>query len=168
MAVLAPRWGGVSSSRAEWLCALVLIGAVTAAGSSAARMYATVIAPSLPQPSVPAAPRGVRADDREAVERFQRVNDLLGEAVVYRNDKRQDWADEALAAVLALDPANPTAHELRRQWTAEPPLALTDTEAAARALHERRSELLGAAASLREAGLESEAALLIAEAAALG
>ena len=168
MAVLAPPWGGVSSSRAEWLCALVLLAAVSGTGVGAARVYATVIEPTVKQPSVPAAPSGVRADDRAAVERFQRVNDLLGEAVAYRNGKRQAWADEALAAVLALDPTNPTAHQLRQQWEVEPPPALTEAEAAARALESRRSALLGAAAALSEAGMADEAALLIAEAAALG
>ena len=167
MASLAPRWSA-ARPHAEWLCALALIGAATAAGSAALRAYESVIVPSLAPPSVPAAPRGVPATDRAAVERFQLAHDLLGEAVVYRNAKRQQWAEEALARALVLDPENPTGHLLREQWAAEPPPALTEAESAAREREQRLSELRGAAASLRAAGLEHEAAALLEEAAALG
>ena len=176
MAVLAPPWRGAAVGRAlprwtvpraEWLCALLLIGALSVAGSGAVRLYSTAITPTLARPSVPAAPRGVPADDHAAVERFQLVNDLLGEAIAYRNTKNQEWADATLARILTLDPINPTALLLEAQWAAEPPPPLTEAEATARAKHEQLMALLGAAASLREAGMQSEAALLLEEAAAL-
>ena len=167
MAVLAPR-RGVAQPQAEWLCALVLIGTLSAAGGAAHQLYEKVIVPSLEHPSVPAAPRGVPAADRPAVERFQRANELLGEAVAYRNGKRQAWADATLARVLELDPENPAALRLQELWAIEPPPTLTEAELAARQREERRNELLGAAASLKEAGLEAEAAALVEEAARLG
>ena len=166
MAVLAPRWAA-ARPQAEWVCALALIGAVTAAGGAALRTYQSVILPTLVHPSVPAAPRGVPAADRAAVERFQLANDLLGEAIAYRNGKRQEWADATLARVLELDPSHPTALLLFAQWAAEPPPPLTDSERAAREREQRLSELLGAAASLEEAGMVDEAARVRLEAAAL-
>jgi hypothetical protein len=145
-----------------------LLGLVTAVGGASLQLYERAIVPSLHAPPVPSAPRGVPAADRDAVERFQRANDLLGEAVAYRDGKRQDWADERLAEVLALDPENPIALLLQEQWAATPPPPLTQAERMTREREVRRSELLGAAASLKEAGLADEAALLLEEAAALG
>ena len=149
------------------MCALALIGAVTAAGSAALRAYQAAILPTLVQPSVPAAPRGVPAADRAAVERFQLTNDLLGEAIAYRNAKRQDWADATLARALELDPSDPMALQLLAQWAAEPPPPLTEAERLARESGVRQVELLGAAASLEAAGMADEAAQLRLEAAAL-
>ena len=140
---------------------------MAAAGGAALQTYESVIVPSLAPAPVPAALRGVPASDRAAVERFQRANDLLGEAVAYRAAKRQDWADAALAEALALDPENPMALQLHEQWAVEPPPPLTEAERAARQREVRVAELLGAAASFQEAGLEEEAAALLAEAAAL-
>ena len=88
--------------------------------------------------------------------------------MAYRAGKRQDWADAALAQVLALDPENPLALTRQEQWAVEPPPPLSEAEQAARQREVRRTELRGAASSLKEAGLEAEAAALLEEAAALG
>ena len=138
-----------------------------AAGGAALRAYESVILPTLVHPSVPAAPRGVPAADRAAVERFQLTNDLLGEAIAYRNAKHQEWADATLTRVLTLDPSHPTALLLQEQWAVEPPPPLTEAERVTRERERRLSELLGAAASLEQAGMADEAARLRLEAAAL-
>ena len=166
VAAIAPG-SGAAKARAEWLCALLLLGAVGAAGGGALRLYERAIVPSLTPPVVPAAPYGVPASDRDAMERLQLTNDLLGEAIAYRNAKRQDWADAVLARALELDPSHPTARELLKQWAAEPAPPLTEAERAAREREARAVELLGAAASLESAGRVAEAARLRAEAAAL-
>jgi tetratricopeptide (TPR) repeat protein len=127
--------------------------------------YETALAPLRRPIARPTVEQTVRRDDRDAVERLQRVKDLLGEAVAYRNARRLEWADAALAEALTLDPESPDALAVHDAWAADPAPPLTEKERAVIERENRLYELLGAAISILDADPPASANAL-AEAAA--
>jgi tetratricopeptide (TPR) repeat protein len=159
--------GRAPESYAEVVVGLALVACVLWGGLHAWQFYDQRIRPLARTVTVPAAVRGVRADDPQEVRRWQAVLDNLGEANSDIAAKHWDWALSALQRVLELDPENPDAAALLLRMELEPPPALTPGEEAARLRQTRVAELLGAAASFRTAGRPDDARALLGEALAL-
>lgn len=151
----------------EWALSLALVSGAGCAAWMGWRYYEGAILPHVEAPAVPAPPPATRMDDRQAVKRFQRVREFIGEAVTYHNAHRQDWADASLAEALRLDPENVTALALRARWAAEPARPQPPEEQAAREKEQRIAELLGAALSMEAAGQRAIARAYIQEGLAL-
>jgi hypothetical protein len=161
------RRGALAPAAQEIVIAFLLLLIVTAVGSRAWRTYDEDIRPHARQVAVPGPAPSIRGDDPKAVQRFQRITDLLGEAQTYRNAKRQDWADETLARAAALDPADERPASFRARWESEPIPELSADEAAVRNREQVITELLGAANTFVEAGEQDDALELVTEVLAL-
>jgi len=149
----APGTWKVSEAAAEVVAALVVVALCGTLAFFAWRLYDTAILPNRAVLDlVPVEPVSVRLDDREAVERLQRVLELLGAAAVFREAKRQEWAEDALGQALQLDPTHRDALAMRARWDREPAPVLTPEEEVARANETRVLQLLGAAISILDGG----------------
>ncbi|HEU5314874.1 MAG TPA: hypothetical protein VFX49_02105 [Chloroflexota bacterium] len=140
-----------STPAAELVAAVAVFTLFALGAVRAQRFYETDLAPLRRPIARATVEQTVRRDDRDAVERLQRVKDLLGEAVAYRNARRLAWADAALAEALALDPASPEALAVRDAWAANPAPPLTPAEQAVLEREDRLYELLGAAIAILDA-----------------
>ncbi|HET7768174.1 MAG TPA: hypothetical protein VFN74_05315 [Chloroflexota bacterium] len=113
------HWLG-SRTFAELTAALAVLAVGAGAGYQFLDLYQRVVLPGRPAMAVPTPVYGVPLADREAVERLQRVKQLLGEASAYRVARREDWAEARgyVDEALRLDAANPTALALHQRLTA--------------------------------------------------
>lgn len=145
--------GGALHTRlfAELCAAALLLTLSATAGFYILSFYQDTLLPLRRPIATPVPPVGVRLDDRDAVERLQRTMLLLGEASAYRSAQRADWAEETLAAALALSPANPEALAMRADWDRNPLPPPTPEQLAALVRQERVLELLGATIALLDA-----------------
>ena len=151
----------------EWLLGSLVVAGITWGSLAAWRFYDAALRPHARAAPVVVQPRSAHLSDADEVRRMQRATDLVGEATAYVDAKRWDWARAAVEQALALDPDYPEAKALLRRLIDEPPPALTPQEQATRDRDDRVIELLGAAASYREAGRPDLARPLLEQALAL-